>query len=102
MSTLYDIKATEQYDKIIEEILRQCNHMIVCSNIEPNKVIVGTWVFNVLKYESGAVYRHQAEGDDVAEVLGLTIKIDWNNPYTIEVCYGDNKADIRDFFGVKH
>ena len=97
-----DIRVIEQYDKIIEEIWKQHDNMLCRLNIEPNKVIVGGHIYKVLQWGSGAVYHSRAEEDYIAEVLGLRIKVDWDNPYTIEVCYGIDKADIRDLFGVEH
>ena len=97
---MWNNKMIEYYDRIIEEIWRQRDNMLCKTNVEPNKVIVGGYIYRVLQCVSGAVYHSQTKDDDdyYAEVLGLKIKVDWQNPYTIEVYYGIDKKDMRSLF----
>ena len=90
----------EQYDKIIREIWIQRDNMYCKTNVEPNKVIIGGYIYRVLQRVSGVVCHSQIKDDDGydAEVLGLKIKVDWQNPYTIEVYYGIDKKDMRSLF----
>lgn len=80
---------TEAYTEIIECIWQQRYNMIEQCNIEPNQVILGKALVDILRWESGAVYCGLDKNDNsmVSYVIGLPITVDYNNMYTIQVCY---------------
>ncbi len=72
-------------DEIINEIELQRYCMRARYNIEPNKVILGKKICSALEAEA----RNWRCPEDrvIKTVVGLPITIDYENIYTIEVCF---------------
>lgn len=81
-------------NEIINEIEMQRRYMMARYNIEPNKVILGRKVCNILEADLGAVkwtnpkhYAELSESGITATVVGLPITVDCENIWAIEVCF---------------
>ena len=72
-------------DEIINEIELQRYCMRERYNIEPNKIILGKKICDALEAEAGN-WRYPADRV-IKTVVGLPITIDYENIYTIEVCF---------------
>ena len=72
-------------DEIIKDIEVQRHHMQVVYNIEPNKVILGKKICDALEIYS---MNWRCPADRILKtVVGLPITVDYENIYTIEVCF---------------
>lgn len=92
--------SAEAYTEIIECIWQQRYNMIFQYNIEPNQVILGKALVDILRWESGAVYRGLDKNDNsmISYVIGLPITIDYNRMYTIQVCYVPETTNMEYLF----
>lgn len=91
---------TEAYEEIIESIWQQRSNMIERYNIEPNQVILGNALVDILRLESGAVYCGLDKNDNsmCSYVIGLPITVDYNDTYTIQVCYVPETTNMKYLF----
>lgn len=81
-------------DEIINEIELQRYCMRARYNIEPNKVILGKKICSALEAEA----RNWRCPEDrvIKTVVGLPITIDYENIYTIEVCF-ELDGNVKNF-----
>ena len=72
-------------DEIINDIEMQRYHMQAVYNIEPNKVILGKKICNALEMDA---MNWRCPADRILKtIVGLPITVDYENIYTIEVCF---------------
>lgn len=92
------MKIKALYNMIIENIYAQCNEMIRKHNIEPNKIILGIEIANILMLNHGGhLYCEFINNNDMF-VVGIPITVDLKHRYTIEVCYEIDKVDMTDLY----
>lgn len=81
---------SNQFDQVITQIMMQ-DHDIKCYGMQPNRVILGKYIYDILerefRYSKYSVIEHYKD-DNVAYVIGLPITIDIQNKWLIKVCYG--------------
>lgn len=85
-------ETTKRFDKIIWNIMMQ-DHEIRNLGVEPNRVILGERVFDILHRDFNSMIDFSLEkykGSDGmnASVCGMPITVDHDNKWIIEVCYG--------------
>lgn len=83
---MYDYNVDDIIDNI--EMQRYC--MMERYGVEPNKIILGRKVFTILETAYGAVRltnKELCKSGITATVMGLPITVDYENIYTIEVCF---------------
>lgn len=72
-------------NEIINEIEDQRYYMRARYNIEPNKVILGKKICSALEMDA---MNWRCPADRILKtVVGLPITVDYENPYTVEVCF---------------
>lgn len=88
------MRLEEQFHKIIDNIMWQDYHIKALYDLQPNRIILGKYVYDILATASDAIW-HRAEickvaknSDIEAYVIGLPVTVDYNNKWIIEVCYG--------------
>ena len=101
------MRLIEQFEKIIDKIYMQSYAIKGLWGIEPNRIVLGKYVYDILKAGSNNyVYCAEHLKTDVTDsnieefVIGLPITVDYDNKWVIEVCYGC-EADGRDVLGYK-
>ena len=87
---MYDYNVND----IVDNIEMQRYYMMTRYGIEPNKIILGRKIFNILEASLRAVKWTNTErcaelskSGITATIVGLPITIDCENIWTIEVCF---------------
>jgi hypothetical protein len=81
VENMYDYNVSD----VINEIEMQRYYMRARYKIEPNKVILGKKLCDILEIEYASL--RCASNRTVREVVGLPIMVDYENAYTIQVCF---------------
>jgi len=85
------------YNQILTTIWNQREHMINQFGIEPNKIILGFAIIDLLRSESGEKYLGRRYEED-SFVYGLRVVPDVKNIYTIEVCYVHERDNMMETY----
>lgn len=90
MEDMYDY-----INKIINEIETQRCYMIERYGINPNKIILGSKIYTTLSNAYGAVRltnKELCKSGITATVVDLPVTVDYEDIYTIEVCFELEKS----------
>lgn len=88
--------STEQYYKIIDNIIWQNEGIRNLYDIQPNRIILGKNVYDILLTASCSSWNPvkiniEIKNCEIEEyVMGLPVTVDYRNKWLIEVCYGSN------------
>lgn len=77
----------KQIEGHINEIEMQRHLMVTRYNIEPNKVILGKAIYEMLKGDAHMICHKCVDDTIMNSVCGLPITVDYQNVYKIAVCF---------------
>ena len=81
---------SRQFDQVMTQIAMQ-DHEIKVWGAEPNRVILGRYIYDILerefRYGRYSVIEHYKD-DNAPYVMGMPITVDNQNKWLIKVCYG--------------